>query len=357
MGELKNISTPGSGNGTLKKLPNGLRSEEANEMLGRTPSWIIKWGNFVIIFSIVIFFGLSILIRFPDKVELPILIELFPASFTMEAPRNGIIKSLHLQNNELVEEGGIIVELDDRIGLQSIQQLDTFIAAATKALISERYSGIPSIPSVNFADGELDILYNKIVKDLRNLELVDKLRGDQFENKFLLSQSLNDNIQSMKNYIHNWKSKNLIVSPGNGRILFVQPVYLGGQIQKSTILLKIVPENYKYKGTTGVPPSLIGEIKIGSEFPIILDGFPEGKFGSLLGNVSSISHVPRSETNERSSISYDVTIDFGDSLCTNRGIALPFVGKINGIVSINSENKSILSRLTEKMFSFGEKPE
>lgn len=87
---------------------NNYHSEEAQEILGRIPSWIIRWG-ITVIFSI--FAGIIIgccFIGYPERVNATVTVTTVNAPVDVLARSGGNIEAIYVSNEEMVNAGDIL---------------------------------------------------------------------------------------------------------------------------------------------------------------------------------------------------------------------------------------------------------
>lgn len=90
-----------------------LRSEEVQEILGRPPRRIVRWGITVIFLIIALLFAGSFFIKYPEILQAPVTVttEHLPAG--IEARSSGKIDTLFCREQQQVEEGALIGVLEN----------------------------------------------------------------------------------------------------------------------------------------------------------------------------------------------------------------------------------------------------
>jgi HlyD family secretion protein len=73
-----------------------LRSEEFQEVLGKVPSWIVRWGITVLGAIIVIILAGSAVFKYPDIISAQITITGSTPPAAIVARSNGMIKELYI---------------------------------------------------------------------------------------------------------------------------------------------------------------------------------------------------------------------------------------------------------------------
>ena len=86
-------------------------SDEAQSILGRAPSWVVRWGITVVF---LIFVGIIVgcyFIKYPDTIEAPAVITTVNPPSDLVARYDGLIDTLCVKDKELVERGELIAVL------------------------------------------------------------------------------------------------------------------------------------------------------------------------------------------------------------------------------------------------------
>ncbi|MFU8862181.1 MAG: HlyD family efflux transporter periplasmic adaptor subunit [Cyclonatronaceae bacterium] len=109
----ENTNNIPSTSGSQDRLPElEVRSEEVQEIIGRPPHWLVRWG-------ITAFFGVlglvllsASIIRYPEVVNAPLKLTAIHAPQSLESRVNGKIVHLAVENNVPVDEGTILAWLE-----------------------------------------------------------------------------------------------------------------------------------------------------------------------------------------------------------------------------------------------------
>lgn len=108
-------------------------SEEAQDMMGKIPGWIIRWGITILF---VIFLGIAIgchFIRYPEKVTAPVVITTVNPPADLMARSTGRIDSIFIGSGQTVDRGDIVALLYNTADYKSvISVLDSLRATSGK---------------------------------------------------------------------------------------------------------------------------------------------------------------------------------------------------------------------------------
>lgn len=114
-----------------------VRSEEVQEIIGRPPHWLVRWG-ITVFFGI---FGLLLLsasiIRYPEVVHAPLKLTAIHAPQSLESRINGKIVYLPVENNRLVKEGEVLVWLESTADHDEVLQLAVIIERIRSQVMNE----------------------------------------------------------------------------------------------------------------------------------------------------------------------------------------------------------------------------
>jgi len=89
------------------------RSEEAQEVLTRMPSWIIRWGMTVLLAVVVILFFLSYLVKYPDTIQAKVNITTQDLPARIISKHNGKIARFFVKESQEVKAGQHLALLEN----------------------------------------------------------------------------------------------------------------------------------------------------------------------------------------------------------------------------------------------------
>ena len=98
-------------------------SDEAQSILGRAPSWVVRWGITVVF---LIFVGIIVgcyFIKYPDTIEAPAVITTVNPPSDLVARYDGLIDTLCVKDKELVERGELIAVLHNAAERRDVERL------------------------------------------------------------------------------------------------------------------------------------------------------------------------------------------------------------------------------------------
>lgn len=133
-----------------------VRSEEVQEIIGRPPHWLVRWG-------ITAFFGVlglvllsASVIRYPEVINAPLKLTAIYAPQSLESRVNGKIVHLAVENNVTVEAGTILAWLESTAHHREVLLLSDKIDQIRMELLNGDGSNLVEIDLVAFGNlGEL----------------------------------------------------------------------------------------------------------------------------------------------------------------------------------------------------------
>lgn len=190
-----------------------------------------------------------------------------------------------------------------------------------------------------------EIFTNKIQVE-KNQMLILETRQLNNENRSSGLFSIYEDVQRMKSEVENWKQTYLITAPIDGKVSLINFWSAQQFINENEELLTIVPTSNSGKiiGRAVLPLERSGKVKPLMQANIRLDGYPYQEFGSVEATVKSISAVPQGNA-------YQIELEVPATLITNFDKSIPFRQEMQGTANIITENRRILERVFDKIWS------
>lgn len=145
--------------------------------------------------------------------------------------------------------------------------------------------------------------------------------------------------------INLWREDFVFESPIAGVVSF-NDVWKENQcISSGKVFATIIPSDEVYViGKVKVGSDRFGEVAVGQDVIVKLNGYPYMEYGVLYGKVSAISEMPEVADGK---IYYNVDVDFGNSLITNYKKQLPLIQYMDGSAEIITKEKRLLEYFVE----------
>jgi len=231
----------------LKERAIEIRSEEMDEILGKSPTWMLRRGVLLLFFIVLAILIGSWLFKYPDIISAPIIITSKNPPSSIVARSNSRITAFYVSDKQPVIAGQYLAVLENTSDIESINQLKSLIAKTDSLGDSSYTININTSTISNLGDLQLYYLNwaNAVISFQRYIELSfskKKIRGLQ-EQKALT----NSYIEKLKgqNYL---QSQNLRIANKQfyrDSILSLQKAISPAEFEKSEISMISSKSAYK----------------------------------------------------------------------------------------------------------------
>lgn len=141
-----------------------LRSEEVREILGRTPSYVVRWGISIIFGIVVLLLIGSIFFYYPDVIEAQVKITTEHPAVWITAYNSGVLKELYVNDKENVNEGDILAVIENPANVKDMMIVKTFLDSISP-FFYEYNPSLLVLPSRNLQLGEIQDFYTKFYSE------------------------------------------------------------------------------------------------------------------------------------------------------------------------------------------------
>lgn len=176
----------------LRERAIDIRSEEIDEILGKSPTWMLRRGVLLLFFIVLSLLTGSWLFKYPDIISAPIIITSNNPPSPVVARNSGRITAFYVGDKQSVIGGQYLAVLENTSDIESINQLKLLIAK-TDSLGDSSYTiniNTSTIPNL----GDLQQYYlnwaNAVISYHRYIELsfsAKKIRGLQEQKALTIS--------------------------------------------------------------------------------------------------------------------------------------------------------------------------
>lgn len=140
-------------------------SEELQDIMGRIPGWVIRWGVTVIFIIFLSVVGLSFFVKYPDVVEAPIMLTTVNPPADLIAKSSGKIERFLVKDNEPVYKDSIIAVIFNTANYRDVLSLDAQLETFGEEW--ERYMA-PAFTGQHLSMGELQPYLSQFVKSCKS---------------------------------------------------------------------------------------------------------------------------------------------------------------------------------------------
>jgi len=149
------------------------RSDELEEIITSIPSWIIRYGNTLLLLVIFLLLLFSYLIKYPEKISSEVTITTIDPPQKIVAQISGIIDSVFVKNNEPVDVNDPILMFQNSANYADVKYLKTFISRRDFGNDSIAFS-IDDFPTLVL--GEIEDFFSDFENSYSNYTLLKKYK-------------------------------------------------------------------------------------------------------------------------------------------------------------------------------------
>lgn len=153
------------------KLKNiNLRSEEIQDILGKTPGWLTRFGSLFILLALLSIVVVSAIVQYPDVIQAPVEISSSNPPIPLFAKQAGNIKVLSVINNEAIVEGQILGVLQNGANQEEVFAIESKIDSFIKYPESAEFIEFPE----NVKLGSIQESYANFLRSYEDYEFFDQ---------------------------------------------------------------------------------------------------------------------------------------------------------------------------------------
>lgn len=136
---------------------------EIDQILGAPPTWLVRSGIGIIFVALVMFFGASWFIKYPDIISSQIMITTENVPATIVARTNGKIVAFLVQDGQPVKTGQILAIIESSADYLDVLCLSKFLSEVKAKINETRIPGLEFL-SRRFDLGDLQLAYSSFQK-------------------------------------------------------------------------------------------------------------------------------------------------------------------------------------------------
>ena len=108
-------------------MPRSLHSEEIQEIMGRIPGWVVRWGISVIFSLFAVLLLISFFFKYPETIASSIVITTSNTPSDLIARSTGKIEYLLVENQQEIKKDDIIAVLFNTADYRSVLKLEKLL--------------------------------------------------------------------------------------------------------------------------------------------------------------------------------------------------------------------------------------
>ncbi len=248
-----------------------LRSEEIQDVLSKTPIWMIRWGTIVIFAIIVILFYVSYIIRYPDVVSTEIVITTNIPPEKLVSKSSGRIEAILISDKATVKKNTTLAVIENSANYKDVFLLKKIIADFD---INDTKKEFPFAIMKNKQLGEIESAFAIFQKDYEVEKLNENLHPFDVENKAQVSEKtqIKERLEILQQQKEINESELQLQKNEIGRfgILFNKGIISAQEMETKKLSYLQAQKNYKtlLSSISQLKSSLIDNTKMGHNLQI-----------------------------------------------------------------------------------------
>ena len=208
-------------------------SEPVNEIMGRPPGRILRWGNAIILIVFILLLFFSWLLKYPDNIPAPVEITTVNPPVTLVSKFTGRIKNLYVKDKDEIDSGKLIAVMETAASIDEVTKLKAIV----DTIKSPERILLESLPEFTEL-GEIQSYWGSFMKSLSDFNNYNS--NDYYGNKII---SLTEEIDGILVYIGRVKVKEKLFAENQAleikkykrdSLLFASGVYSESELEKSS---------------------------------------------------------------------------------------------------------------------------
>ena len=298
-----------------------LRSEAVEEVMGRIPPGIVRWGITVLFGVVLLLLAGSCFFRSPETVTAEMTLTSRNPVAEVVTGSSGRIAELYVESGQPVKEGLPLAVIENAARTDDVLRLKKLLA---------RYAGAPEQLSYHLLQdvwqlGDIQAAYTALASK------------EPSERDYRAA------VGELLAAVRRWEMAYCLRASASGRVQLLRQGYPNLYVTAGELFARIVPEEPgEWVGRMSLPIAGSGKVKKGQRVIVRFSNYPDQEFGIVEGRVSSVSMVPLEDN-------YLVEIVFRDGLTTNYGICLPARQEMKATAGIVTEELRLMERLFQPL--------
>lgn len=155
-------------------------------------------------------------------------------------------------------------------------------------------------------------------------------------------------MHTLKSDIEAWKQRYVAIAPTAGKVIFLTSLQENQLVKTGQELLYVLPNGEGFHGEMNIGQFNFGKVKRGQEIIVKLQSYPYEEYGTLRGQIQSISEIPKDSI-------YFVKVNFPKGLVTSANKTIPFRNGMTATGEIITEDKRLIERFFKEFIRIFER--
>lgn len=166
-----------------------IRSEEVQEILTRVPNWMIRWGNTLLLFLIIMLLAITWFVKYPDEITTQVMVTTSNPPEKIYANAGGKFELILVSDSDSVSSGQALAVIENTASYSDVLQLKR-IVDTINVNRSSFFFPMESIPPLNL--GDLNTSFAAFDNDYTDYQINKKYnpyKNESFTNQYSLAQA------------------------------------------------------------------------------------------------------------------------------------------------------------------------
>ena len=251
-----------------------LRSEEVQEVMGKIPPAILRYGIVVLLGIMAVVLAGSACFSYPDTVETEFtLTTQNPPAYIM-AQSAGRIEQLYTANSQPVGKGDMLGVIENVARTEDLFVLRERMkewkqgGSRTEQVGTLFFHRIAELGSVQAAYSSCLLAWNNYLQHMQESRTYET--------------EVANTVAGLLNAVAEWEKNYLLTAPADGTVAFMQLWKRNQYVEAGETMFVIVPHDAALPvGKALLPMEGIGKVRTGQRVIIRLPAFPEQEFGTI----------------------------------------------------------------------------
>jgi multidrug efflux pump subunit AcrA (membrane-fusion protein) len=155
-------------------------------------------------------------------------------------------------------------------------------------------------------------------------------------------------MHTLKSDIEAWKQRYIAIAPTAGKVIFLTSLQENQLVKTGQELLYVLPNGEGFHGEMNIGQFNFGKVKSGQEIIVKLQSYPYQEYGTLQGQIQSISEIPKDSA-------YFIKVNFPKGLTTSANKVIPFRNGMTASGEIITEDKRLIERFLKEFMRIFER--
>jgi len=276
-------------------------TDEIKAIITDVPSWIVRWGITLFGGILLMIFGLSAFIPYPDTVKTSLKIKSFNAPEPVVPKVSGRLAKLLVTENERINCGQVLGYIESNTNRAEAIDLLINLREMLPRVEFNQHFAVSVFPKTRYKElGGLQAPYRdfsrrySIYQSLETNKVKDRNAGkNRMQNEEITHAKLSflRSLNKLIRLIEDWKSQYILTAPVAGKLIYADINQGNDLITLNQPVFYIQQDNESFFGEIVIPQNKLMKIKIGQEVIMKLKTYPFQEYGVIKGRMSYIPEL------------------------------------------------------------------